>query len=103
MSTKGSDAVASETLAALDLGTNSFHLVVARRVGDGFEILTREKESVRLGHGGGEMKHIEPDAMQRPLVRQFLAPGSFAGEILVVRRRKHCVLRRRGRHAEPEQ
>lgn len=65
MSTKGSDAVASETLAALDLGTNSFHLVVARRVGDGFEILTREKESVRLGHGGGEMKHIEPDAMQR--------------------------------------
>jgi exopolyphosphatase/guanosine-5'-triphosphate,3'-diphosphate pyrophosphatase len=54
------------TLAALDLGTNSFHLVVARLVGDdGFEVLTREKEMVRLGHGGGEMKEISPESMSR--------------------------------------
>ena len=58
-------AAAGETLAALDLGTNSFHMIVARRVGTGFEILTREKETVRLGHGGGDMKHLEPDAMDR--------------------------------------
>ena len=54
-----------ETLAALDLGTNSFHMIVARRVDAGFEIITREKETVRLGHGGGDMKHLEADAMDR--------------------------------------
>ncbi len=53
-------------LAALDIGTNSFHLVVARRRGpDGFEVITRERDVVRLGHGGGDMKEIDPDAMER--------------------------------------
>jgi exopolyphosphatase/guanosine-5'-triphosphate,3'-diphosphate pyrophosphatase len=40
-------------------------MIVARPVGAGFEIVTREKETVRLGHGGGDMKHLEPDAMDR--------------------------------------
>ncbi|MEX0846919.1 MAG: Ppx/GppA phosphatase family protein [Ilumatobacteraceae bacterium] len=52
-------------LAALDLGTNSFHLVVARVVGDGFEVIAREKETIRLGHGGGDMKELAPDAIER--------------------------------------
>ncbi len=53
-------------LAALDIGTNSFHLVVARPVGgDRFETLTREKEVVRLGHGGGDMKELSVDAIER--------------------------------------
>jgi exopolyphosphatase/guanosine-5'-triphosphate,3'-diphosphate pyrophosphatase len=53
-------------LAALDVGTNSFHLVVARVVGgDRFETITREKEVVRLGHGGGDMKELAPDAIER--------------------------------------
>jgi exopolyphosphatase/guanosine-5'-triphosphate,3'-diphosphate pyrophosphatase len=53
-------------LAALDIGTNSFHLVVARAVGgDRFETLTREKEVVRLGHGGGDMKEMSADAIER--------------------------------------
>lgn len=52
-------------LAALDMGTNSFHLVVARVRGDGYEIVTREKETIRLGHGGGDMKELAPDAMDR--------------------------------------
>lgn len=56
----------SHTLAAIDVGTNSFHLVVARVHADGrIEVITREKEMVRLGHGGGEMKMLEPDAIQR--------------------------------------
>ncbi len=55
-------------LAALDIGTNSFHLVVARTAGaDRFETLTREKEVVRLGHGGGDMKELTPDAVERGL------------------------------------
>jgi len=63
----GASAGASPgTLAAVDIGTNSIHLVVARPTGtDGFETLTREKEVVRLGHGGGDMKQLEPDAIDR--------------------------------------
>jgi exopolyphosphatase/guanosine-5'-triphosphate,3'-diphosphate pyrophosphatase len=53
------------TLAALDIGTNSFHLVVARLLDNGFEIVTREKETVRLGHGGGDMKELSADAIDR--------------------------------------
>jgi exopolyphosphatase / guanosine-5'-triphosphate,3'-diphosphate pyrophosphatase len=54
------------TLAAIDVGTNSFHLVVARLLGpDRFEVIGSEKEMVRLGHGGGEMKVLDPDAIER--------------------------------------
>jgi exopolyphosphatase / guanosine-5'-triphosphate,3'-diphosphate pyrophosphatase len=52
-------------LAALDIGTNSFHLVVARLIDNGYEIVTREKETVRLGHGGGDMKVLSADAIDR--------------------------------------
>ena len=53
-------------LAAIDIGTNSVHLVVARPVGgDRFETLTREREMVRLGHGGGDMKELAADAIDR--------------------------------------
>jgi exopolyphosphatase / guanosine-5'-triphosphate,3'-diphosphate pyrophosphatase len=59
-----------DTLAALDVGTNSFHLVVARFIGDGhqFEVISRQKEMVRLGSGEVEtadMKTLEPDAIER--------------------------------------
>jgi len=54
------------TLAAIDVGTNSFHLVVARVVGDSrFEVIAREKDVVRLGSGGGDMKQLTPEAIQR--------------------------------------
>ena len=53
------------TFAALDVGTNSFHLVIAKPVETGFEIITSEKEVIRLGHGAGDMKQLESDAMDR--------------------------------------
>lgn len=54
------------TLAAVDVGTNSVHLVVARTtVGGGFEVVTREKEMVRLGSGEDDMKLLSPDAIDR--------------------------------------
>ncbi len=57
---------APTTLAAIDVGTNSFHLVVARVLPDGgFDVLTQEKEMVRLGRGGGDMKELSPDAIDR--------------------------------------
>jgi exopolyphosphatase/guanosine-5'-triphosphate,3'-diphosphate pyrophosphatase len=52
-------------LAALDIGTNSFHLVVARLLDNGYEVVAREKETVRLGHGGGDMKELSADAIDR--------------------------------------
>ncbi|HVW34189.1 MAG TPA: exopolyphosphatase, partial [Acidimicrobiia bacterium] len=53
-------------VAAVDLGTNSFHLVVARPTGNNrFEILARDKEVVRLGSGSGDMKQLRPEAIER--------------------------------------
>jgi exopolyphosphatase/guanosine-5'-triphosphate,3'-diphosphate pyrophosphatase len=52
-------------IAALDIGTNSFHLVVAKPVETGFEVITSEKEVIRLGHGAGDMKQLEPEAIDR--------------------------------------
>jgi exopolyphosphatase/guanosine-5'-triphosphate,3'-diphosphate pyrophosphatase len=55
-----------ENLAAIDIGTNSIHLVVARFDDDGhFEVIADEKESVRLGSSGGDMKVLTPDAIDR--------------------------------------
>lgn len=55
-----------DTLAAVDVGTNSLHLVVARTTdGDRFEVISREKEMVRLGSGSSEMKELTPDAIDR--------------------------------------
>jgi len=61
-------------LAAIDIGTNSFHMVVARvgEIGNGadtggpsFEVIEREKEMVRLGSSSGDMKRLEPEAIDR--------------------------------------
>ena len=56
----------SAPLAAIDIGTNSFHLVIARPTGNNrFEVIDREKEVVRLGSGSGDMKRLAPDAIER--------------------------------------
>lgn len=56
----------TDVLAALDIGTNSFHLVVARTgSGDRFEVVAREKEVVRLGAGSDGMGTLAPDAIDR--------------------------------------
>ena len=55
-----------EVHAAIDVGTNSFHLVVARvSASGGLEILCRDKEIVRLGSGSGDMRLLEPAAIDR--------------------------------------
>ncbi|MGH9183764.1 MAG: exopolyphosphatase [Acidimicrobiales bacterium] len=53
-------------LAAIDIGTNSLHLVVAQ-AGDGqrFQVVARDKEMARLGSGPGDMKVLEPGAIDR--------------------------------------
>jgi len=55
-------------LAAIDIGTNSFHLVVAKVLENNhFKILTRDKEVVRLGTGAKDMKQLSAEAIDRAL------------------------------------
>ncbi|MCX7834005.1 MAG: Ppx/GppA family phosphatase [Ignavibacteria bacterium] len=57
-----------KTLAAIDIGTNSFHLIVVEiKNNSGFKILAREKEVVRLGKSSRDMKYIFPDATTRAI------------------------------------
>ena len=53
-----------ELFAALDLGSNSFHLLLARRCGDGFETVERIKEKVQL-LGGFRDGRLDAAAMAR--------------------------------------
>jgi exopolyphosphatase/guanosine-5'-triphosphate,3'-diphosphate pyrophosphatase len=56
----------AKPIAAIDIGTNSFHLLVARPSGNNrFDVVDREKEVVRLGSGSGDMKALAPDAVDR--------------------------------------
>src|SRR6185436_6684241 len=54
-------------LAAIDLGTNSFHLLVVDvdRTTGRFKIIDRKKELVRLGSGSSDMKYLTQQAMSR--------------------------------------
>ena len=52
-------------LAAIDIGTNSVHMIVVRvRPDFSFEIIDREKEMVRLGAGGLDGRALTPDGMR---------------------------------------
>ncbi len=58
----------AKPIAAIDIGTNSVHLVIARRTESGTpEILTRDKAPVRLGSGGRDMKRLETAATDRAI------------------------------------
>jgi len=70
-------------LAAIDIGTNSFHLVIVEvdpNTGK-FNILGREKENVRLGSGSTDMKYLGAEAMARGLaaLKKFKALADSAG------------------------
>src|SRR5215210_1617950 len=56
-----------ETLAAGDLGSNSFHCQVARVVGDQFYPLDNLREPVRLGAGLGTDKMLDEGVQERAL------------------------------------
>ena len=52
-------------IAAVDVGTNSVHMVVARVGTNGFDVLASEKEVVRLGEGVDGMDHLSEAAIER--------------------------------------
>lgn len=75
-------------LAAIDIGTNSFHLVIAKLDDKKrFTVVTRSKEVVRLGSSSNDMKYIAPDAIERGVetLRRFkLICDSFGADIIAI-------------------
>jgi exopolyphosphatase/guanosine-5'-triphosphate,3'-diphosphate pyrophosphatase len=55
----------AHTYAAVDLGSNSFHLLVARREHGELRTLDRIKEMVRLGGGLDQDGNLDPDVQER--------------------------------------
>ncbi len=55
-------------LAAIDIGTNSFHLVVVQILENGkFEVVDAEKEVLRLSEGSTTDKKITPDSISKAI------------------------------------
>ena len=55
-------------IAAIDIGTNSIHMIVVRIRPDlSFEVVDREKEMVRLGAGGLDGRELTPSAIASAL------------------------------------
>jgi exopolyphosphatase/guanosine-5'-triphosphate,3'-diphosphate pyrophosphatase len=55
-------------IAILDLGTNTFNLLIARRRSRDFEIIYSGKQPAKLGRGGINANRITPDAFERGFV-----------------------------------
>ena len=76
-------------IAAIDIGTNSLHMIVVRVRPDlSFEVIDREKEMVRLGAGGLDGRALTPEATQAALqvMSKFkrLADSHGVDEIMAV-------------------
>ncbi|MBL4630617.1 MAG: exopolyphosphatase, partial [Paraglaciecola sp.] len=66
-------------VAALDIGSNSFHLVVARIVAGSVQILHRVKQKVRLGDGLGNDGVLSEEAIQKGLETLNVISESLQG------------------------
>jgi len=67
MSTESTEQTTSETYAAIDLGSNSFHMVVGRVDEDRLVLVDRLRDSVRLGEGLLADKSLDKKVGQRAL------------------------------------
>ncbi len=81
-----STAAEASTIAAVDLGSNSFHMIVAREENGQLQVIDRLREMVRLGEGLDEELRLSPQVAERALacLERFgqrlasLTPGSVA-------------------------
>ncbi len=60
-----SNTDAHSQLAAIDLGSNSFHLTIAREVQGELQLIDRIGEKVQLASGLDQHKHLDDASMQR--------------------------------------
>ena len=56
-----------QTFAALDLGSNSFHLIVAIDQGERLQVVDRHREMVRLAEGLADRQELSPATSRRAL------------------------------------
>ncbi|WP_238388241.1 Ppx/GppA phosphatase family protein [Sinimarinibacterium sp. NLF-5-8] len=56
-----------DTIAVADLGSNSFHLMVARVSGDDIQVIDRLREPIRLAAGLDSERHLQPAVAERAL------------------------------------
>ena len=61
------DALSKEQFAAIDLGSNSFHLVVARQEQHAIAVIDRKRDMVRLAGGLDEKNLLTEEASERAL------------------------------------
>ncbi len=66
-------------IAALDLGSNSFHLVVARVVADSLQIVHKVKQKVRLADGLNSENLLSEEAIERGLETLRVMAHSLKG------------------------
>jgi exopolyphosphatase/guanosine-5'-triphosphate,3'-diphosphate pyrophosphatase len=55
-------------VAIIDMGTNTFHLMVAEKVNETYAIIYRERQAVKLGLAGINLGLITAEALQRAIV-----------------------------------
>ena len=66
-----------ETLVALDLGSNSFHLIIAKKEGNTFKIIDKYKETIGLAAGLNKQNELSAEAQQKA----FSCASKIAGRI----------------------
>ncbi|MEQ8882444.1 MAG: exopolyphosphatase [Cyclobacteriaceae bacterium] len=54
-------------VAVIDMGTNTFHLIIVELEGDDFRVLFREKVAVKIGENGINQGMIIPEAQERAI------------------------------------
>ena len=52
-------------IAAIDIGTNSIHMIIAESFGDGYRVIDKEKDMVQLGRDSLEGRPLTPEAIER--------------------------------------
>ena len=89
-SPNGQSLAIEPTLAAIDIGTNSVHMVVVKiqPTLPAFTIVAREKETVRLGDRDPRTGNLKPEVMEKAIAAlgrfQEIARHSNADEIVAV-------------------
>ena len=59
--------MSSDFVAAIDLGSNSFHMIVARIANGRVQVLDRLREMVQLAAGLDSRNRLSPQSQQRAL------------------------------------
>src|SRR6056300_751762 len=78
--------MSSPIISAIDVGTNSFHMVTASIDDNGIlNIISRDKEIVRLGSSSGDMRYLQRDAVKRAITSLKAFSKLAAHEGAVVR------------------